>query len=114
MFFVCELCYEKQSSDGGQGPWPYTISKQSEQTNRIAAKLIPLAKGALLAGKAVNGIAGIGKLMVRCLPSASLRPLPSNTPYRYHHAAPPHTTLPPSHATPRNPTPPHLISPHPT
>mmetsp|Transcript_5671 Transcript_5671/g.13131 ORF Transcript_5671/g.13131 Transcript_5671/m.13131 type:complete len:815 (+) Transcript_5671:732-3176(+) len=63
MFFVCELCYEKQSSDGEQGPWPYTISKQSEQTNRVAAKLIPLAKGALLAGKAVNGIAGIGKLM---------------------------------------------------
>ena len=65
MFFVCEMCYEKQSSDGEQGPWPYTISKQSEQTNRVAAKLIPLAKGALLAGKAVNGVAGIGKLMVR-------------------------------------------------
>ena len=112
MFFVCELCYEKQSSDGGQGPWPYTISKQSDQTNRVAAKLIPLAKGALLAGKAVNGIAGIGKLMVRCLPSASLRPLRSNTPYRYHHAAPPQTTPPhatlrhatPTHANPRQPT----------
>ena len=113
MFFVCELCYEKQSSDGGQGPWPYTISKQSEQTNRVAAKLIPLAKGALLAGKAVNGVAGIGKLMVRCVyhqhRSGSSAPTPHTvtTPRRTKHPTPPH-------ATPRHPTPPHTNPRYPT
>mmetsp|Transcript_49080 Transcript_49080/g.138976 ORF Transcript_49080/g.138976 Transcript_49080/m.138976 type:complete len:829 (+) Transcript_49080:968-3454(+) len=60
MYLVCERCLTRQE-DGG--PWPYKITKQSERTDRIAAKLIPLAQKGIQVTTAVNTVAAISQLI---------------------------------------------------
>ena len=62
MFLVCELCFELQESSSKEGPWPVKITSPSDKTLQVAATLVPLAKGFVQVSRAVNGVAGFGRV----------------------------------------------------
>ena len=62
MSLVCELCFELQQSSSEEGPWPVKITSPSDKTLQVAATLVPLAKGFVQVSRAVNGVAGFGRV----------------------------------------------------